>query len=394
MKKFGRSIAVAFIIAAMLLCTACSGKEAAVQEAPQVTECSIAGNYTLCAYADNEVTGNEEELAQLGFTDSVYLNINSDGTGELAMDVEGVYSLTVDEENRTFKMDNGETLPYSTTDSKIVVTTNTDLILTFKKAGTTSDISSAIAQILENKVCSIAGYYTLNRITNGSEVMDKAALDAAGMADGTYVSINADGTGEMAYADDGAYPITVDEASSIITDDVGESLPYTVDGSALTLHFPDDMTMVFEKQDSSAEASDASAEGGDLATVDYWYGWIADEDDNTYDVWGVLGTDEATGRPYLELFEDPDSDPVFSAFVSINYEAGLVTPEIGEDDAWLYDTMLTAEDADNCFIYYEEGELVCGFNTNGEEGFEILANMRPEGAEWPEDELLPPGMRE
>lgn len=126
----------------------------------------------------------------------------------------------------------------------------------------------------------------------------------------------------------------------------------------------------------------------------YWYGvaqfydFSTGADDIEIDVWGEFN--EGTSKPYFELWEKPlddvtsDDDAVLSMYVIEDPQ--VIVPDIGEKDAWVLYTYLTAEDTDaftfslnngaiDIVVPYEDkdGSCMCRFF------------LREDGAPWNEE---------
>lgn len=276
--------------------------------------------------------------------------------------------------------------------------------MTFVKEG-----ASAPAKPSEDS--GLAGHYPVYSAVMGGQEVDHDTLVMAEVAE-TYLTLNADGTGEQCFEDDTPNIITdFDVDSGVVTFDTGETLNFTMDGDSISMEFPlQDMVLVFVKEDSALwDDPEAGATAGSIMAAfgqggsDFapltiknpssWYGWLYLEGDDELfaDVWGFVGSDNS-GASYFEAYLDPDdTQPFMSMYVEI--EDGLfLNPVIGDEDAWVNDIYIDPHE--DTSIY--EGRLIRDnsllFDFEHETGH-ITMCFRPEGAEWdPEvNDLIPPG---
>lgn len=151
---------------------------------------------------------------------------------------------------------------------------------------------------------------------------------------------------------------------------------------------------------SGAVAGGASALKIGLPST--WYGWLYFEDVVGFnpgaeylDGWGFIDTDN-TGKPYFEVFRDGDSEnPMLSMYMTIEDNGTCILPDIGNEDAWIFDTYLTPADAEQYQAFLvEDGTLISTFDYvsyTGEYSCTVTMCFREDGTAWDEEnDLLPP----
>ena len=112
----------------------------------------------------------------------------------------------------------------------------------------------------------IVGSYELDSATIYGADYTYEQLDSYGMAKGTFLKFNADGTGELGLSGEEPESFTYDEATGGITfDSDGSTAIFTVEGDKVTLDYEEaGMTMVFVPEDAagSLKLSSRTAQHG------------------------------------------------------------------------------------------------------------------------------------
>ena len=255
-----------------------------------------------------------------------------------------------------------------------------------------------------------AGFYSVFSMSVAGQELSRADMEAADMANDTYLQLNADGTGTLALSGETPDSITYDLTSGMITYGTGETATLTVDGDTVSVYFEtQDMKIVFVRDDN-AEAPAADGSGGafvspttEITIPSLWYGTArffdftgSNSDEKVEDIWGKIDYD-TNGQPYFELYEvpldqrDSDTDAVVSMYI-IEDPQQLI-PDIGNEDAWLIDIYLTADDADAYTVSLQNGALDIVVPYTGSSGSctcEFF--IRVDGTPWDEaNDPLPPG---
>ena len=86
--------------------------------------------------------------------------------------------------------------------------------------------------------CAAAGEYEVYSMTTAGTTLTRSQLQAGGMAEGMFLKINADGTGEINYTGSQTNAIKVDEKAGKVNIEGGAELDYALEGGRITLTFP------------------------------------------------------------------------------------------------------------------------------------------------------------
>ena len=97
--------------------------------------------------------------------------------------------------------------------------------------------------------CAAAGEYEVYSMTTAGTTLTRSQLEAGGMAEGMFLKINADGTGEINYTGSQTNAIKVDEKAGKVKIEGGAELDYALEGGRITLTFPgNSLIMVYESE--------------------------------------------------------------------------------------------------------------------------------------------------
>ena len=149
-------------------------------------------------------------------------------------------------------------------------------------------------------------------------------------------------------------------------------------------------------------AADDIAEAGAqvVECPSVWYGWMSftefdgiEYDDEMHAAWAYVDKD-ADGNTFFEVYQDGFPD---NSFMSMYAEiaGNKIIPAIGDEDAWVSDTYLLEENADQYEgVLGEDGVLRFDYffiHHSREYGYRVQMNFRVDGTEWDEDnDILPP----
>ena len=246
-------------------------------------------------------------------------------------------------------------------------------------------------------------------------------LVAAGMVEGTYLNMFEDGFGELAFTDEIADSFEYDESTGLFTFNPGETLAFTVEGDQIIVDFPgQDMVLTFKyAQDVSGAAANGNAAVAGSITDAFagmntfagvpdeiltgnWFGWIRESDcwggheENFQAAWAFADYNSTEGRSYFDLYRDGDSEtPALSMWREESAEDTELIPDIGDKDAWVFETYLT-EDEEPLFTttISPDGSLSLIYeytDPNGASGCLVEIFLRKDGAAWDEaNDILPP----
>lgn len=200
----------------------------------------------------------------------------------------------------------------------------------------------------------LAGYYVLKGLTSEGTSLDAATL----RGDGTelwFLQLNADGTGE-AFMDSRS---TVTWKADTVTID-GTAFACKLDGDVLSLD-AQGTGIEFVRAVLPAVNGTAYTNPADLSGTD-WHGWIAfsdywgeaTENDGILDATASIGHSDDYDKDFFEVFRENEEDPVISMWVTV--DGDHITPIIDEE-AWIEDHTLTADDADSFTLYPFNGTL-------------------------------------
>ena len=102
--------------------------------------------------------------------------------------------------------------------------------------------------------CAAAGEYEVYSMTTAGTTLTRSQLEAGGMAEGMFLKINADGTGEINYTGSQTNAIKVDEKAGKVKIEGGAELDYALEGGRITLTFPgNSLIMVYESEAAEEE---------------------------------------------------------------------------------------------------------------------------------------------
>ncbi len=260
---------------------------------------------------------------------------------------------------------------------------------------------------------SLAGMYLLSSVDFQGDTMAYADLVSFGMADGSYLQLNDDGSGIFGLAGEAAENISYDSATMEVTDATGETITMTKEGDTIILNLPDASSFSFTLEGSAEwpaiEAIEGTLSGLEDLAADTiaatgltvgtkWYGsleiWNSRSDkypDGIYDIWGRI--EQGEEYPFFEIYASDDFDndvPLLSYYIEFNQNgfAPLVT-----DDAWVFDRLMGDLDTLNMSGTYLLGAISFTHLYEYEEDlFNFTVYLREDGARWDEaTETLPPG---
>jgi len=119
--------------------------------------------------------------------------------------------------------------------------------------------------------------------------------------------------------------------------------------------------------------------------------------DGSYDVWGYIRTD-SDGKTFLELYDTKDYTSSDAPFLSmwIDLYSDHIEADIGNENAWILERYLTADDAGYFSPYLDNGALKFDYPyKNGGDSCEIFITLREDGTPWDEEnDVLPPSYEE
>ena len=102
--------------------------------------------------------------------------------------------------------------------------------------------------------CAAAGEYEVYSMTTAGTTLTRSQLEAGGMAEGMFLKINADGTGEINYTGSQTNAIKVDEKAGKVKIEGGAELDYALEGGRITLTFPgNSLIMIYESEAAEEE---------------------------------------------------------------------------------------------------------------------------------------------
>ena len=288
----------------------------------------------------------------------------------------------------------------------------------------------------------IVGSYELDSATIDGTDYTYEQLDSYGMAKGTFLKFNADGTGELGLSGEEPESFTYDEATGGITfDSDGSTAIFTVEGDKVTLDYEEaGMTMVFVPEDaagslsSTGSSTGANAGAGDFfngitvaATMDdafagagggissgasgfvsptnaitlgkMWFGvmQVTDSTDNKDYEKDIIASIAATrdGRAFIEVYTDSsmsDDSLQLSMYIILNDDR--FAADIGDKDAWVFDRYLTEEDAAYFSPVLENGALDMYYHyedPDDDYACNVRFFLREDGTPWDEEnDPLPP----
>ena len=288
----------------------------------------------------------------------------------------------------------------------------------------------------------IVGSYELDSATIDGTDYTYEQLDSYGMAKGTFLKFNADGTGELGLSGEEPESFTYDEATGGITfDSDGSTAIFTVEGDNVTLDYEEaGMTMVFVPEDAAGSGSStgastgANAGAGDFfngitvaATMDdafagagggissgasgfvsptnaitlgkMWFGvmQVTDSTDNKDYEKDIIASVAATrdGRAFIEVYTDSsmsDDSLQLSMYIILNDDR--FAADIGDKDAWVFDRYLTEDDAAYFSPVLENGALDMYYHyedPDDDYACNVRFFLREDGTPWDEEnDPLPP----
>ena len=288
----------------------------------------------------------------------------------------------------------------------------------------------------------IVGSYELDSATIDGTDYTYEQLDSYGMAKGTFLKFNADGTGELGLSGEEPESFTYDEATGGITfDSDGSTAIFTVEGDKVTLDYEEaGMTMVFVPEDaagslsSTGSSAGANAGAGDFfngitvaATMDdafagagggissgasgfvsptnaitlgkMWFGTmqVTDSTDNKDYEKDIIASIAATrdGRAFIEVYTDSSmSDDSLQLSMYIILNGDRFAADIGDKDAWVFDRYLTEDDAAYFSPVLENGALDMYYHyedPDDDYACNVRFFLREDGTPWDEEnDPLPP----
>lgn len=283
----------------------------------------------------------------------------------------------------------------------------------------------------------IVGSYELDSATIYGADYTYEQLDSYGMAKGTFLKFNADGTGELGLSGEEPESFTYDEATGGITfDSDGSTAIFTVEGDKVTLDYEEagmTMVMVFVPEDaagslsSTGSSTGANAGAGDFfngitvaATMDdafgsgasgfvsptnaitlgkMWFGTmqVTDSTDNKDYEKDIIASIDATsdGRAFIEVYTDSSmSDDSLQLSMYIILNGDRFAADIGDKDAWVFDRYLTEDDAAYFYPVLENGALDMYYHyedPDDDYACNVRFFLREDGTPWDEEnDPLPP----
>lgn len=153
----------------------------------------------------------------------------------------------------------------------------------------------------------------------------------------------------------------------------------------------------------AAETSEAGSGSLEDQWLDDWYGMMfitsaegdyADINNETFDIWASTFIDSGTDRPTFEIYLDEEENDIYLSMYMDLYPAYIMA-NIGEDDAWIDERDLTAEDAASFVMTEADGFMMLAYDyvspDKPEDKYTMSFMIRRYGDRWEGRTNLPPG---
>ena len=220
MKKFRNIVAVALSALMLIALCACSK-----DKGPDVT-----GKYICYEESyDNGASFNEP------YGES-YIELKKGGKGVYNVGLELSFKYTMDGDNfkGTVSFLGMEETMEGTIKDGIMDIRYGETIMHLAKEGVTPVKSTGNGGV-STSASGLNGNYTIYSMTISGQSLTYSDLVEGDMAEGSYVLFYGDGTGMLAFSGDEPESITYDEATGVITDAIGDTFPFSVDGELVTV---------------------------------------------------------------------------------------------------------------------------------------------------------------
>ena len=251
MKKFRNIVAVALSALMLIALCACSK-----DKGPDVT-----GKYICYEESyDNGASFNEP------YGES-YIELKKGGKGVYNVGLELSFKYTMDGDNfkGTVSFLGMEETMEGTIKDGIMDIRYGETIMHLAKEGVTPVKSTGNGGV-STSASGLNGNYTIYSMTISGQSLTYSDLVEGDMAEGSYVLFYGDGTGMLAFSGDEPESITYDEATGVITDAIGDTFPFSVDGELVTVEFANqDMTITYAPEASDVFSSNNGGTAGSLA---------------------------------------------------------------------------------------------------------------------------------
>lgn len=321
---------------------------------PQEDYSQVAGRYWLYEMESSGITLHFDMICQMELDDS-YVDMEKDGTGVMYLTGEDPVAFTYDLGDMTLVDESGDTLSLEIGDEKITME-NDEVVITFVVEG--SDLLERPETNDEYE--QVAGRYWLYYMyTDGTEI-DYELICMAGM-DGSYLDLNADGTGVMALTGEDPVEFTYDLDEMILVDDTGDEVEFLIVDEKFQM-WNDDTEVDFVLDGSDLLQKDFDTEESVAGT--YWLYAIESEGvELGYDIICMAGLDDSC----IELSEDgsgilylTDEDPVEFVY---DLDAGVLEDGLGEQMAIGIDgeeLVIENMDSGEVLIFLKDGSELLG----------------------------------
>jgi len=201
-----------------------------------------------------------------------------------------------------------------------------------------------------------------------------------------------------------------DETFTLITM-LEETVGTYVDG-VIRFKLLDLQNLIFVKEGEVLPGSNTKVFESPTTSIDmpsYWYGTMnfslatgefASRNNTSVDVWGIVGNDSGTNKPFIEFYDveywGEEDHSLMSMYINADKRLeNKIVPDVGYEDAWLLDVYL--EEADEYYFTAEldNGALWFTYYLELNDGSTVFVDLfvREDGAPWDEanDYALPTG---
>jgi len=262
MKKYLRSILCLLMALSVVFCfAACSDKEDDEDEEDEGS--SIAGTYVLDSMESDGEEMTAEDLEDVGISpEAFYIVLDEDGTGTSCIEGDEE-EIEWDDEELTDST--GESVSYTVKGSKLTIEIE-GMTMTFKK--TNKKITAKEEEQVEPAPAVSSTTYSIYAMTMNGVTMSGSDLAAGNItAANTYLTLNSDGTGELAAMGE-VSDMGWNNAGIWPASDTTDIASMTIDGDVVTIA-ADDFTMVFVKNGSNATPTITAPTSGTPAAGKY-----------------------------------------------------------------------------------------------------------------------------
>ena len=202
-----------------------------------------------------------------------------------------------------------------------------------------------------------------------------------------------------------------DETFTLITM-VEESVGTYVDG-VIRFKLMNLQNFIFVKEGEVLPGTNTKVFESPTTSIDmpsYWYGTMsfslatgefAEYNNTTVDIWGLVGNDSSTNKPYIEFYDVEYWGDEDHSWMSMYIDPDMrlvnqIIPDVGYEDAWLLDVYLEEEDEYYFTATLDNGALWFSYYLEMGDGVSnvfVDIFVREDGTSWDEenDYVLPSG---